>query len=467
MENPPPLTRNSYYKLSPINCKPSEMTDNSNIIRASYHTLGCKLNFSETSAIGMQLARRGIMKASPDETPDIVVVNTCSVTEVADKKGRSLIRRLRNKWPDATLVVTGCYAQLKPAEVAAIEGVDIVLGNDEKLKITEYLDHWERDHRSRIDVTRTADIREFRGACERGDRTRYWLKVQDGCDYYCTYCTIPYARGRSRSGLIADLVADARNTAADGGKEIVLTGVNVGCFGNDTGEDFLELLKLLDDVDGIERYRISSIEPNLLTEDIVSWIASESRAFMPSFHIPLQSGSDEVLRLMNRRYRTDLFSERISMIKELIPDAFIGVDIIAGARGESPDEWDKSYAYAKSLDVSRFHVFPYSERPGTKALGIEGNVSQEEKHRRVAMLAALSDEKLREYSRRYFGMERPVLWEHPGEEEEGVMYGHTDNYLRVRAKADPSLYNTISQATLTGFHLADPETLSATITSHT
>lgn len=439
------------------------MTDNSNILRASYHTLGCKLNFSETSAVGMQLARQGIIKASPDEIPDIVVVNTCSVTEVADKKGRSLIRRLRNKWPDATMVVTGCYAQLKPEEVASIEGVDIVLGNDEKLKIVDYLAQWEHDRRSRIDVTRTADIREFRGACERGDRTRYWLKVQDGCDYYCTYCTIPYARGRSRSGRISDLVADARNAAAEGGKEIVLTGVNVGCFGKDTGEDFLELLKCLDDVDGIERYRISSIEPNLLTEDIVRWIASESRAFMPSFHIPLQSGSDEVLSLMRRRYHTDLFTDRIAMIKSLIPDAFIGVDIIAGARGESAEEWEKSFAYAKGLDVSRFHVFPYSERPGTKALGIEGVVSQEEKHRRVALLTALSDEKLRDYSRRYFGKERLVLWEHPGEEEDGVMYGHTDNYLRVRAEADPSLYNIISPATLTGFHLADPETLTAKV----
>lgn len=409
----------------------------------------------------MQLARRGILKASPDERPDIVVVNTCSVTEVADKKGRSLIRRLRSKWPEATLVVTGCYAQLKPQEVADIEGVDIVLGNDEKLRIAEYLEQWERDRRSRIDVTCTADIREFRGACERGDRTRYWLKVQDGCDYYCTYCTIPYARGRSRSGRIADLVADARMAAAEGGKEIVLTGVNVGCFGMDTGEKFLELLKRLDDVEAIERYRISSIEPNLLTEEIVSWMASESRAFMPSFHIPLQSGSDEVLRLMRRRYLTALFSERIDMIKSLIPDAFIGVDIIAGARGENNGEWDKSFAFASSLDVSRFHVFPYSERPGTKALGIDGVVSQEEKHRRVAMLTALSDEKLRSYSREFFGTPRPVLWEHPGSDDEGVMYGHTDNYLRVRAKADPSLFNTISPAVLTGFHLGDPETLTA------
>ena len=436
------------------------MTDGSNILRASYHTLGCKLNFSETSAIGIQLSRRGIIKALPDEVPDIVVVNTCSVTEMADKKGRSLIRRLRNRWPEAALVVTGCYAQLKPQEVAAIEGVDIVLGSDEKLRIADFLEEWESDRRTRVAVHDYLDIREFRGACERGDRTRYWLKVQDGCDYFCTYCTIPFARGRSRSGRIAELVGEAEKAAAAGGREIVLTGVNVGCFGKDTGEDFLELLKRLDAVEGIERYRISSIEPNLLTEGIVTWIANDSRAFMPSFHIPLQSGSDEVLRLMNRRYRTDLFSDRISMIRDLIPDAFIGVDIIAGARGETAQEWERSYGYAESLPVSRYHVFPYSERPGTKALGIDHQVSQEEKHRRVAMLTKLSDGKLRDFSRRFFGTVRPVLWEHPDADEEGLMYGHTDNYLRVRASASASLYNTISPARLEGF--VDTETLSAT-----
>lgn len=440
------------------------MTDDSNTLRASYHTLGCKLNFSETSTIAMQLAHRGILKASADEVPDIVVVNTCSVTEVADKKGRSLIRRLRSRWPKATLVVTGCYAQLKPQEVASIDGVDIVLGSDEKLRIADFLDEWEKDRRSRVEVHDYLDIREFRGACERGDRTRYWLKVQDGCDYFCTYCTIPFARGRSRSGQIAELVAEAEKAAAAGGKEIVLTGVNVGCFGKDSGEDFLDLLKRLDGVEGIERYRISSIEPNLLTEEIVRWIAEESRSFMPSFHIPLQSGSDEVLRLMNRRYRTALFTDRISLIRSLMPQAFIGVDIIAGARGETPVEWVKSYDYAESLPVSRYHVFPYSERPGTKALGIDYQVSQEEKHKRVGMLTKLSDRKLREFSRSFFGTERPVLWEHPDAEEEGVMYGHTDNYLRVRAKAATSCFNKITPAMLTGFR--DVETLEATISSY-
>lgn len=437
------------------------MTDGSNILRASYHTLGCKLNFSETSAIGMQLAKRGIVRALPEEIPDIVVVNTCSVTEMADKKGRSLIRRLRARWPEATLIVTGCYAQLKPHEVAAIDGVDMVLGNDEKLKIADFLEDWEKKRRSKVEVHDYLDIREFRGACERGDRTRYWLKVQDGCDYFCTYCTIPFARGRSRSGLISDMVEEAEKTADAGGKEIVLTGVNVGCFGKDTGENFLELLKRLDGVEGIERYRISSIEPNLLTEEIVRWIAEDSRAFMPSFHIPLQSGSDEVLRLMNRRYRTDLFTERISLIRSLLPDAFIGVDIIAGARGETAEEWEKSFRYAESLPVSRYHVFPYSERPGTKALGIDYQVSQEEKHRRVNMLTKLSNEKLRDFSHRFFGTERPILWEHPDAEEEGVMYGHTDNYLRVRAQASVACYNKITPALIKGFW--DVETLDSTI----
>ncbi|MDE6481104.1 MAG: tRNA (N(6)-L-threonylcarbamoyladenosine(37)-C(2))-methylthiotransferase MtaB [Muribaculaceae bacterium] len=433
------------------------MTDDTNILRASFHTLGCKLNFSETSAIGMQLAEMGIIRALPEEIPDIVVVNTCSVTEMADKKGRSLIRRLRNRWPEATLVVTGCYAQLKPQEVAAIEGVDIVLGNDEKLRIADFLKQWETERRSRVAVHDYLDIREFRGACERGDRTRYWLKVQDGCDYFCTYCTIPFARGRSRSGQISDLVAEAEKAAAAGGKEIVLTGVNVGCFGKDTGEEFIELLKRLDAVEDIERYRISSIEPNLLTEGIVRWIAEESRAFMPSFHIPLQSGSDEVLRLMNRRYRTDLFTDRISLIRSLMPDAFIGVDIIAGARGETEKEWERSFSYAESLPVSRYHVFPYSERPGTKALGIDHQVSQEEKHRRVAALTRLSDEKLRDFSRRFIGSSRPVLWEHPDAGDDGIMYGHTDNYLRVCARASSSHYNTITPTLITCFK--DVETL--------
>lgn len=421
--------------------------------RAAYFTLGCKLNFAETSTIGKILADRGFRTASDGENPDICVINTCSVTEMADKKARSLIRRLVRRWPDATLVVTGCYAQLKPEEASSIPGVDIVLGSNEKLRIAEYLDRWESDHSPIVESTLSREITEFLPSCEHGDRTRYWLKVQDGCDYYCTYCTIPYARGRSRSGRIADLVDQARGVAAAGGREIVLTGVNVGCFGLDTGESFFSLLKALDAVEGIERYRISSIEPNLLTPEIIRWIARESRAFMPSFHIPLQSGSDAVLRLMNRRYDTDLFRSRIELIRSLIPDAFIGVDIITGARGETPEEWDRSMEFVKSLPVSRLHVFPYSERPGTAALRLSAPVVEAgERHRRGAQLQAVSDEKLLAEMRSLRGQCRPVLWEHVLHDDPTLMTGLTDNYFRVVAPADESLLNTI-----TPVEIGDPD----------
>ena len=330
-------------------------------LKASYHTLGCKLNFSETATISSMLEQKGIEKAGKGEKPDICVVNTCSVTGNADKKGRQLIRSLATKYPDASIIVTGCYAQLKPDEVAALPGVSLVLGSNEKLRISQYIDSWLENNGKNVEVTPSLTITEFLPSCERGDRTRYFLKVQDGCDYFCTYCTIPFARGRSRSGSISSLVEMAKEVAEKGGKEIVITGVNIGTFGKDHGEDFFSLIKALDKVDGIERYRISSIEPNLLTDEMLEWIAKEARAFMPHFHIPLQSGSDKVLKLMNRRYDTSLFASRINKIRELIPDAFIGVDIIAGARGETPEEWEKSLSFAKSLDVEKFHAFPYSE----------------------------------------------------------------------------------------------------------
>lgn len=428
--------------------------------RASYYTLGCKLNFAETSTIGKTLAGMGVERAVKGETPDICVVNTCSVTEMADKKGRSLIRRLSRLYPDATLVVTGCYAQLKPDEVAALDGVDIVLGSDEKLRIATYLKGWMESRQPLKAVTALKDIREFSHSCERGDRTRYFLKVQDGCDYYCSYCTIPYARGRSRSGLTADIVADARRAAAEGGKEIVITGVNIGCFGQDTGEDLLDLLKRLDEIEGIERYRISSIEPNLLTEEIIEWTAREARAFMPHFHLPLQSGSDAVLKAMRRRYDTSLFASRVELIKSLIPDAFIGVDVIAGARGETEEEWQKGLDFISGLDVSRLHVFPYSERPGTLALRLDGVVGQEEKHRRAAMLSKVSDSKLTAFMQNMSGTESPVLWEHalPGNE---LMTGLTDNYIRVVAPIDRSLFNTVTPARLTGLDPERAETMKA------
>lgn len=431
------------------------MTDNSEFLKAAYFTLGCKLNFSETSTIGKMLEERGITKAAKGETPDICVVNTCSVTEMADKKGRRLIRSLASRYPDATIAVTGCYAQLKPQEVAALPGVDIVLGSNEKLRMADYIDSWLKHHRKHVEVTPPLDIHTFTPSCEHGDRTRFFLKVQDGCDYFCTYCTIPFARGRSRSGDIAQLVGMARDAAAAGGKEIVITGVNIGEFGRDNGQSFFELLRRLDDVEGIERYRISSIEPNLLTEEIIRWTATEARAFMPHFHIPLQSGSDKVLRLMNRRYDTSLFASRIETIRELLPDAFIGVDIIAGARGETQEEWEKSLQFAESIDVTRFHVFPYSERPGTKALLLGDNVSQEEKHRRVALLTSLSDRKMEAFMRRHADAVRPVLWEQASGED--WMHGLTDNYIRVEAPLHPELINTVSEVRLKKIHHDEPE----------
>lgn len=425
--------------------------------KAAYFTLGCKLNFAETSAIGRQLAERGIAKAQPCEQPDICVVNTCSVTETADKKGRQLIRRLATRYPEATIVVTGCYAQLKSQEIADIPGVDIVIGTNEKLKAAEYIAQWLDNHERRVEVTPSLSISTFQPSCERGERTRYFLKVQDGCDYFCTYCTIPFARGRSRSGTIAELTGLAQRAAEEGGKEIVITGVNIGDFGRNTGETLLDLLKSLDSVEEIERYRISSIEPNLLTEDIIRWCAEESRAFMPHFHIPLQSGSDEVLRLMNRRYRTDLFRSRIAAIRELMPDAFIGIDIIAGARGETPEEWEKSLAFAREIDATRYHVFPYSERPGTKALGIDYIVSPEERHHRVGLLTDLSAEKMRQFLSRHAGDTRPVLWENTTDGK--LMHGHTDNYIRVEAPLRPDLLNTVSPALLSAISSRDPETM--------
>lgn len=431
------------------------MTDQTDSLKAAYFTLGCKLNFSETSTIGKILASKGITRAAKGETPDLCIVNTCSVTEMADKKGRRLIRSLATRYPETTIVVTGCYAQLKPEEVAALPGVDIVLGSNEKLRMADYIDRWLSDHKKQVEVTPSLSIKEFRPSCERGDRTRFFLKVQDGCDYFCTYCTIPFARGRSRSGVTSDLVAMAREAAASGGREIVLTGVNVGEYGKDNGQDLFSLLRALDEVEGIERYRISSIEPNLLTEEIIRWIAEESRAFMPHFHIPLQSGSDAVLKLMNRRYDTSLFASRVKVIREMIPDAFIGVDIIAGARGETPEEWEKSLAFADSLDVTRYHVFPYSERPGTKALLLGDVVSQEEKHRRVGLLTNLSDRKMDSFMKKHCGTVRPVLWEQPS--GEGMMHGLTDNYLRVEAPLRRELINRVVPVRLVGIHPEEPE----------
>ncbi len=410
-----------------------------------YHTLGCKLNFAETSTIGKILSDRGFHTTRAGEIPDIVVVNTCSVTELADKKGRQLIRRLVKKYPDALMVVTGCYAQLKGNEIAEIPGVDIVLGSEQKLEIARYIDEWRDKREQSVVITPHNMIRRFGASCSRGDRTRYFLKVQDGCDYYCSYCTIPIARGRSRSGSIESMMEQARQVAAEGGKEIIITGVNIGDFGKGTDHNFFDLVKALDEVDGIERYRISSIEPNLLTDEIIEWVA-QSRRFMPHFHIPLQSGCDEVLKIMRRHYDTALYASKIEKIRSIIPDAFIGVDLIVGMRGETPEFFEQSLQFCRSIDVSRLHVFPYSERPGTRALGIDYVVSPQEKSLRAHKMLALSDEKLRNFTSRFIGTSRPVLFEQPPKGH--PMHGFTDNYLRVETTYNPALVNNIAVVSL-------------------
>ncbi|MFR8835820.1 tRNA (N(6)-L-threonylcarbamoyladenosine(37)-C(2))-methylthiotransferase MtaB [Bacteroides nordii] len=405
---------------------------------AVYYTLGCKLNFSETSTIGKILREAGVRTVRKGERADICVVNTCSVTEMADKKCRQAIHRLVKQHPGAFVVVTGCYAQLKPGDVAKIEGVDVVLGAEQKKDLLQYLGDLQKHEAGEAYTTAAKDIRSFAPSCSRGDRTRFFLKVQDGCDYFCSYCTIPFARGRSRNGTVASMVEQARQAVAEGGKEIVLTGVNIGDFGKTTGETFFDLVKALDEVEGIERYRISSIEPNLLTDEIIEFV-SHSRRFMPHFHIPLQSGSDDVLKLMRRRYDTALFASKIKKIKEVMPDAFIGVDVIVGTRGETEEYFEDAYRFIAGLDVTQLHVFSYSERPGTQALKIDYVVAPEEKHKRSQRLLALSDEKTQAFYVRHIGQTMPVLME---KTKAGMpMHGFTANYIRVEVENDPSLDN--------------------------
>lgn len=417
--------------------------------RAAYFTLGCKLNFAETSAIGRQLSSVGVRKVRKGEIADICVVNTCSVTELADKKCRQVIRKMVKENPGAYVIVTGCYAQLKPESIAQIPGVDIVLGAEQKLDVIAHLDELRKKDKGTVLTTKTKDIRKFVPSCSKDDRTRYFLKVQDGCDYFCSFCTIPFARGRSRNGTIAEMVAQAREVAAGGGKEIVLTGVNIGDFGKTTGETFFELVKALDEVEGIERYRISSIEPNLLTDEIIEFVA-QSKRFAPHFHIPLQAGSDEVLKLMRRRYDTALFRHKVEKIKQIIPDAFIGVDVIVGTRGETPEFFEEGRIFIESLPISQLHVFTYSERPNTQALKIELEVSPKEKHERCRQLLDLSDKKLQEFYRSQQGKIRRVLFEH--NESGTCMHGFTENYVRVEVPYNEEKVNTVETITLGEFN---------------
>ena len=425
---------------------------------AAYFTLGCKLNFSETSTFGKMLQDMGVRTAEKGEKADICLINTCSVTEVADQKCRQAIRRLVRQHPGAFVVVTGCYAQLEADEVAAIEGVSLVLGSNEKANLVQFLSEaWgderkeERGERKENTLTirqKTKDIKTFAPSCSRGNRTRFFLKVQDGCDYFCTYCTIPYARGFSRNPSIASLVAQAEEAAREGGKEIVLTGVNIGDFGKTTGEQFLDLVKALDAVEGISRYRISSLEPDLLSDALIDYCA-KSRAFMPHFHIPLQSGSDTVLKLMHRHYDRQLFADKIHKVKAVMPDAFIGVDVMVGCRGETPECFEETYEFLRELDVTQLHVFPYSERPGTSALSIPYIVSEQDKKLRSKRLLDLSDEKTIAFYQQHIGQEAEVLFEKAPRGK--AMHGFTKNYIRVELPAkdaDPTLDNQIVKVKL-------------------
>lgn len=398
--------------------------------RAVYFTLGCKLNFSETSTFAKMLQEMGVQTVAKGEQADICLINTCSVTEVADHKCRQAIHRLVRQHPNAFVVVTGCYAQLKPEQVSKIEGVDLVLGANEKANLIQFLSDSfvRRDSVANYHTVKTKDIKTFAPSCSRGNRTRYFLKVQDGCDYFCTYCTIPYARGFSRNPTIASLVTQAEDAAREGGKEIVLTGVNIGDFGKTTGERFIDLVKALDAVEGVSRYRISSLEPDLLSDELIDFCA-HSRAFMPHFHIPLQSGSDTVLKLMHRHYDRQLFADKIQRIKSVMPDAFIGVDVMVGCRGETPECFEETYDFLCGLDVTQLHVFPYSERPGTAALKISYKVSDADKRERSKRLLDLSDEKTHAFYQRYIGKEAEVLFEKAPRGK--AMHGFTKNYIRV------------------------------------
>ncbi|MCI7270278.1 MAG: tRNA (N(6)-L-threonylcarbamoyladenosine(37)-C(2))-methylthiotransferase MtaB [Prevotella sp.] len=412
---------------------------------AKYFTLGCKLNFSETSTFGQMLHEMGVRTADKAEKADLCLINTCSVTEVADSKCRQAIRKMVKENPDSFVIVTGCYAQLEAETVAKIEGVDLVLGSNEKANLIDYLSNaWsnqlrkgditaeKHSHCGEFHAVKTKDIKTFQHSCSKGNRTRYFLKVQDGCNYYCTYCTIPFARGNSRNPSIESLVAQAKKAAAEGGKEIVITGVNIGDFGQTTGEKFIDLVKALDAIEEIKRYRISSLEPDLIDQELIEYCA-KSRAFMPHFHIPLQSGSDSVLKLMHRHYDTKLFIDKIQLIKKLMPEAFLGIDVMVGTRGETPEYFEETYRLLDSLPVTQLHVFPYSERPGTAALKIPYVVDAKDKKVRSQRLLDMSEEKTQAFYASHIGKVKEVLFEKAPRGK--AMHGFTDNYIRVELPA--------------------------------
>jgi threonylcarbamoyladenosine tRNA methylthiotransferase MtaB len=414
--------------------------------KVAFYTLGCKLNFSETSTIARQLQDAGYARVSFEDDPDVFVINTCSVTDNADKKCRSVVRKARRINPEAVVIVIGCYAQLKPKEIAEIPGVNLVLGAEEKFNVTEYLEREDIVQKGQTAARAIKHTKEFIPGFSANDRTRTFLKVQDGCNYFCAFCTIPLARGRSRSASIHETLKVAQEAADAGAKEVVLTGVNIGDYGHGTDENFYQLIQELERIEGIERFRISSIEPNLLSNEIIEFVA-QSKKFVPHFHIPLQSGSNRILQAMRRRYRSDLYRERVEKIKALMPDACIGVDIITGFPGETEAEFQVTYDFLKELPVSYLHAFTYSERANTTALRLDEVVPKETRYERTKMLRILSHKKKKAFYQEQVGTKREVLVE--AEEDSGMMNGFTENYVKVKIPFDESLINTVQAVSLT------------------
>ncbi|WP_286754850.1 tRNA (N(6)-L-threonylcarbamoyladenosine(37)-C(2))-methylthiotransferase MtaB [Roseivirga sp. UBA838] len=416
--------------------------------KVAFYTLGCKLNFSETSTISRQFEERGFAKVEFSDTPDVFIINTCSVTENADKKCKKIVKEAQKINPDGFVAIIGCYAQLKPKEIANIEGVDAVLGAAEKFRLLDLLPTFKKSPQARVLASEIKEATTFNNAYSINDRTRTFLKVQDGCNYHCAFCTIPLARGKSRSDSIENIIKSAKEIAATDTKEIVLTGVNIGDFGIQDGkrtERFVDLVKAIDEVEGIDRIRISSIEPNLLTNEIIEYTLNSKR-FVPHFHIPLQSGSNKILRKMRRRYLRELYEDRVSKIKSLIPDSCIGVDVIVGFPGETEADFLETYNFLNELDISYLHVFTYSERANTAAPEMEGTVPMKERQKRSKMLRILSEKKKRQFYESQLGTTRTVLFE--DDVENGMMHGFTENYVRVAAKYDPLLINELKTVQL-------------------
>lgn len=411
----------------------------------AFHTLGCKLNFAESSFLAGGFAERGYTQVAFKEKADVYVINTCTVTQVAEKKCRNAIRQANKLNPEAIVAVIGCMSQLKDKEITQIEGVDIILGNDDKRKLIDLVENHKKNTTVENHVCDISRLHSFYPSYSSSDRTRSFLKIQDGCDYFCTYCAIPYSRGRSRSGDIASTVACAEELAKQGKKEVVLTGVNIGEFGKQSGETFLELIRELDKIEGIERYRISSIEPNLITEKTVDFCAA-SKKFLPHFHIPLQSGSNKILHLMKRKYDRELFAERVNYINRRMPHAFIAADVIAGFPHETAKDFAEAKDFIASLPLAALHVFTYSERPGTPAANMPESVPMCERHRRSMELQELSDRKKEAFYRANKGRKANVLWE--ADNEDGMMYGFTENYIRVGRKFDEQYINEITEETI-------------------